>query len=296
MPTDSPVQHVAPDLLRVAAAEPTWGRALRLLALAVTQENVVAFRERAGALDIDVSHLRWRRRWSGISTEELQAVVDGSSSYADVLEQLGVQPGGRSYTQLEQFAMQRGVSLPEKRHQRIRRERQGLVGRVSDEDVRRAFTEAQSMADLLRRVGLVPKGGNYEVMRNRLQGLGLDPKQLRGQSWSRGRSMGGRPLSDLLKRGQPYSGPPLARRLIEAGLVKRECTMCGLREWLGLPIPLELDHINGEHDDNRLENLRLLCPNCHATTPTYRGRNVRQRRETMLAVARVAKSGKPRGT
>jgi 5-methylcytosine-specific restriction endonuclease McrA len=66
----------------------------------------------------------------------------------------------------------------------------------------------------------------------------------------------------------------LRRRLIAEGVERRRCEICGSESWNGRPIPLELDHVNGRRDDNRLENLRLVCPNCHAQTPTYRGRNI----------------------
>jgi 5-methylcytosine-specific restriction endonuclease McrA len=62
-------------------------------------------------------------------------------------------------------------------------------------------------------------------------------------------------------------------RLIRDEIFKRECSCCHGTQWLGKLIPLELDHINGCNKDNRLENLRLLCPNCHTLTTTYRGRN-----------------------
>lgn len=63
-------------------------------------------------------------------------------------------------------------------------------------------------------------------------------------------------------------------RLIREGIKRRRCESCGRNEWSGRPIPLELDHINGRREDNRLDNLRVLCPNCHAQTDTYRGRNI----------------------
>ena len=56
--------------------------------------------------------------------------------------------------------------------------------------------------------------------------------------------------------------------------VEHKCQNCGISEWQNIKIPLELDHINGINNDNRIENLRLLCPNCHAITPTWRGRNI----------------------
>jgi 5-methylcytosine-specific restriction endonuclease McrA len=67
-------------------------------------------------------------------------------------------------------------------------------------------------------------------------------------------------------------------RLISAGLLANNCQACGLTHWLGRPLSIQLDHVNGIRNDNRLENLRMLCPNCHSQTETYGGRNARRAR------------------
>lgn len=68
------------------------------------------------------------------------------------------------------------------------------------------------------------------------------------------------------------------RRLLDAGLLRNVCDGCGISEWLGAPICIQIDHRNGISNDHRLENLRMLCPNCHSQTETYAARNRRRHR------------------
>src|SRR5689334_19168285 len=80
-------------------------------------------------------------------------------------------------------------------------------------------------------------------------------------------------LSDYLVKGSDIQSLKLKRYLLEQKVLDAACCKCGGTTWCGQPIPLELDHRNGDRHDNELANLRLLCPNCHALTPTYRGKN-----------------------
>lgn len=81
-------------------------------------------------------------------------------------------------------------------------------------------------------------------------------------------------LHEVLVKNSTYQSNKLRKLLLNGKIKPHQCEMCGLSDWLGDPIPLELDHINGDKHDNRLHNLRIICPNCHATTDTYRGRNI----------------------
>jgi hypothetical protein len=86
-----------------------------------------------------------------------------------------------------------------------------------------------------------------------------------------------RPIEMFLVQGKRTDRGHLKRRLLDAGLKAPRCEGCGIEEWLGKPLSLELHHVNGDGLDNRLENLQLLCPNCHCLTDTWGGRNARRR-------------------
>jgi hypothetical protein len=133
----------------------------------------------------------------------------------------------------------------------------------------------------LARIGLVPAGGNYKTVQSRIQQLGLDTSHFTGKGWNVGAryQMLGKPFSweGVLVENSSYTSTfRLRNRLIEFGLKEEKCESCGLAEWLGKRIPLELHHANGVNNDHRLANLQLLCPNCHALTENYRGKNQRK--------------------
>jgi HNH endonuclease len=92
----------------------------------------------------------------------------------------------------------------------------------------------------------------------------------------------GAPIVEYLVKGRRVNRTHLKGRLLAAGLKENRCERCGIVDWLGEPLAMALHHVNGEGLDNRLENLAMLCPNCHAQTPNFSGRNRRLRR--LLAV------------
>jgi len=146
----------------------------------------------------------------------------------------------------------------------------------SEEEVRAAVAESWSYAEALRRLGLRAAGGNHRTIRKYVEDVWrisvdhFDPSRPRAAA-GRERAL---PLAAVLVEGSTYHRGHLKRRLLEQGLKRPECEMCGQGEvWHGRRMSMVLDHINGVHDDHRLENLRILCPNCNATLDTHCGKH-----------------------
>lgn len=132
----------------------------------------------------------------------------------------------------------------------------------TDEDIINKVKEVKSLSALLKVLNLKSAGGNFANMKRNLQRLEVDTTHWRGQAWNK---------DEQFKNYSDYSRPVR----IKPHLIKlrgHKCESCGLTEWLGLPIVLELHHINGDRTHNDAENLQLLCPNCHSITDNWRNR------------------------
>lgn len=136
-----------------------------------------------------------------------------------------------------------------------------------------AVKSSKSIRQVLLTLGVAPHGGNYAVINKYIKKLGLDISHFTGQLWSKGRTIGPkRPLSDYLSNEYSITSHKLRQRLIKERLLEPKCYCCNNTFWNNKPIPLELEHKDGNHHNNELNNLTLLCPNCHAQTSTYRRR------------------------
>ncbi len=142
-----------------------------------------------------------------------------------------------------------------------------------------AVKNSTSFRQVLLKIGLREAGGNYEQVKKYIKEYNLKTSHFKGMAWNKGLIGIGKPrisLEDILKKDNYFQSFKLKKRLFLANLKPQYCEKCGWAERnKDGYLPLELDHINGDRHDNRLKNLRILCPNCHSLESTHRGRNIK---------------------
>lgn len=144
--------------------------------------------------------------------------------------------------------------------------------RYTEQELRNAISSSRSIHQALVKLGITSYGGSYRVIHRAVRKYKIDISHFTGQGWNREQKLGPkRPLSDYLTNNGEYKmqSHKLRLRLLSEKVFPHKCSKCENEIWNNFPIPLELDHIDGNHDNNELSNLRLLCPNCHSQTATY---------------------------
>ena len=136
--------------------------------------------------------------------------------------------------------------------------------------------DCYSFAELCRRLGLKPAGSNPKTVRTKMDEFGVDYSHFTGQRWNKNTDnpiYRERYLPKLCEHSS-LSSSNVKNLVYKLKLKENKCEKCGITEWMGGPLIMQLHHINGINNDHRLSNLQMLCPNCHSQTENYAGRNV----------------------
>lgn len=204
---------------------------------------------------------------SPYTRERLEAAASSSRTLSEALVRLGVDPRSSKRRYVHERMKKLGVDTSHF-------EREGV--RWTREILQEAVSASTNMCEVLRHLGLEVVGGHHTHISRRIKVYGIDTSHFQVPS-RRGEVRHPRTPEGLLVEQTPAHARRIQSDRLKWAMtalgVPERCALCGAETvWRGRPLPLEVDHINGDWRDNRLENLRFLCPNCHSTTDSYRGR------------------------
>lgn len=154
-----------------------------------------------------------------------------------------------------------------------------MSNKYTKENLQKIILKNISMAGVIRDFGLKQTGGSQSYLTKKAKEWNIDTSHFMGQAHLRGKTHTWSPkipIQNFLIKNSHCHRTNLKNRLIKENILKNECNICGQQpDWKGKSLIMILDHINGVNNDNRKENLRLLCPNCNAQQTTFCGRNLK---------------------
>jgi len=155
---------------------------------------------------------------------------------------------------------------------------------------------SDTLSKILKTLGFSNKGGNCKTLKSRMEEDEIDYSHIKlGQNSNLGKKFNVEkiPLEKILTTNSTYNRFNLKKRLVKEDLLEYRCDNCGLEDvWQGTSLSLQLEHRNGVSDDNRIENLCFLCPNCHSQTDTYAGKSLRKLKKRCLCGKEMCKNSK----
>lgn len=198
-------------------------------------------------------------------TDVLKA-IRSSSSKRESLEKLGLLPKGGNYATLSNYIITNNIDISHFGH---------YFKSIPEEIFKELIKSSTSYGQVFSKINLKPSGSNYRSAKLRVSELRIDTSHFLGvgQKGCFKNKPFYRTLKEILVEDSYYQTYKLKKRLIKEGLLKDVCSICGISSWREKPLSLHLDHINGNPRDNRIENLRIICPNCDSQTDTYCGKN-----------------------
>lgn len=157
------------------------------------------------------------------------------------------------------------------------RKKRSAIWKIPLEDFSNLVKNSNFFNEILRAIGVSSKGGNPRTLKQRLLYENIDFSHIAtGAGHNKGKKINKKsiPLEECLVENSSYCRRNLKKRLLKNGLIKNECSICGIKDnWNDKKLIMVLDHINGVSNDNRIENLRMVCPNCNSQQDTFAGRN-----------------------
>jgi Zn finger protein HypA/HybF involved in hydrogenase expression len=164
--------------------------------------------------------------------------------------------------------------------------KRSIIWKIDKEQLCEIVKSKNTITDILKHFGILNRGGNFKTLKRRLQSEDIDFSHITlGIGNRKGKNQSNKkiPLSDILVENSSYDKNHLKHRLIDEGILENKCKECGLeKEWNNKKISLQIDHINGNVKDHRIENLRIICPNCHSQTENFAGKKLRKERNCIV--------------